>query len=248
MFRRGIVVIGMLSATIVLSDKYAQVQGLGPLPRCEVNTIQEKIVVDGKLSEKAWTQATPISLLFPWDFQTGKKQKTAVKILRDQDTLYVGYECEDTDVTAIYEKRDDPVYEDDCVEIFIKPSDGTDSYFGMEMNARGVLYDYFYPFPKDLDPKLNFDGVRLITNIRGTLNKRDDQDQGWALELAIPFKNFSRLTNQLPPKAGDQWRVQINRWDGVNDANGRRLSMWCHSGMKEADPHNPERFGIIVFK
>ncbi len=85
----------------------------------------------------------------------------------DADTLYVGYEAEDTDITATYENRDDPTYKDDCVEIFIKPSQETDSYFGMEMNARGVLYDYFYPFPKGLDKDLNFDGVQLKTTLAG---------------------------------------------------------------------------------
>ena len=171
-----------------------------------------------------------------------------MKLLRDKETLYVGYEVEDTDITAKYENRDDPTYEEDCVEIFIKPSQGTDSYFGMEMNARGVLFDYFFPFPHELDKKLNLEGVQLKTTIRGTLNKRDDQDQGWTLEVAIPFKNFAKLATQLPPKNGDQWRVQINRWDGIEDAAGRRMSMWCHSGMKDINPHNPDRFGILVFE
>ncbi len=98
-------------------------------------------------------------------------------MLRSADTLYVGYEAEDTDITATYENRDDPTYKDDCVEIFIKPSQETDSYFGMEMNARGVLYDYFYPFPKGLDKNLNFEGVQLKTTLQGTLNQRKRSGQ-----------------------------------------------------------------------
>ncbi len=232
----------------VLADKYTELKGLSPVPSYDVKSTRDKIVVDGKLTEKAWAQAAPITLMFPWDFQTGKKQKTTVRVLRDQDTLYVGYEAEDTDITATHENRDDPTYKDDCVEIFIKPSPETDSYFGMEMNARGVLYDYFFPFPSELDKTLNFERVQLKTILRGTLNERDDQDQSWTLEVAVPFKNFSRLAKQLPPKAGDEWRVQINRWDGTEDSGGRRLSMWCHSGMSKANPHNPERFGRLVFR
>ena len=111
------VLIGLATA-----DKYTELQGLGPLPEYVVKSTKEKIVVDGKLSEPAWSQAAPITLMFPWDFQTGKKQKTTVKLIRDADTLYVGYEAEDTDITATYENRDDPTYKDDCVEIFIKPA------------------------------------------------------------------------------------------------------------------------------
>ena len=171
-----------------------------------------------------------------------------MRIVRSLDTLYVGYEAEDTDITATYENRDDPTYKDDCVEIFIKPSQETDSYFGMEMNARGVLYDYFYPFPKGLDKDLNFEGVQLKTTLRGTLNQRKDQDNGWTLEVAIPFKNFTPLSKELAPKSGEKWRVQVNRWDGTEDSAGRRLSMWCHPGLKKANPHNPERFGFVVFQ
>jgi hypothetical protein len=53
-----------------------------------------------------------------------------VRLLRDKETLYVSYEVEDTDITAKYENRDDPTYEEDCAEIFIKPSQRTDSSSG----------------------------------------------------------------------------------------------------------------------
>ncbi|MCI0418556.1 MAG: carbohydrate-binding family 9-like protein [Acidobacteria bacterium] len=248
MFRKSVLGFLMLTGLAAAADKYTEMQDLGPLPEYVVRSIKEKIVVDGKLSEPAWSQAAPITLLFPWDFQTGGKQKTTVSLVRDSDTLYVGYEADDTDITATHESRDDPTYKDDCVEIFIKPSQETDSYLGMEMNARGVLYDYFFSFPKELDKALNFEGVQLKTTLRGTLNQSGDQDKGWTLEVAIPFKNFARLAKQPVPKTGEQWRVQINRWDGTEASGGRRLSMWCHSGLKKADPHNPERFGILIFK
>jgi Carbohydrate family 9 binding domain-like len=238
----------LLAARMAAADEYTELQGLSPLPEYAVKSIKEKMSVDGILSEPAWSQAASITLMFPWDFQTGKKQRTTVRMIRDADTLYVGYEAEDSNITATHQERDDPTYKDDCVEIFIKPSQATDSYFGMEMNARGVLFDYFYPFPKDLDKDLNFEGVRLKTTLRGTLNQRNDQDAGWTLEVAIPFKNFAPLSKQPAPKSGEQWRVQINRWDGTEDSGGRRLSMWCHSGLKQAHPHNPERFGVVTFR
>ena len=248
MFKRTILALPVLIGLATAADKYTELQGLDRLPEYAVKSTKEKIVVDGKLSEPAWSQAAPITLMFPWDFQTGKKQKTTVKLIRDADTLYVGYEAEDTDITATYENRDDPTYKDDCVEIFIKPSQETDSYFGMEMNARGVLYDYFFPFPKELDKNLNFNGVQLKTTLRGTLNQRNDQDSGWTLEVAIPFKNFTPLSKRPAPNYGEKWRVQVNRWDGTEDSGGRRLSMWCHPGLKEANPHNPDRFGIVTFR
>jgi hypothetical protein len=248
MSKRTLLMFLVLTGLAAGADKYTELQGLGPLPEYVVKPSKDKIVVDGKLSEPAWSQAAPITLMFPWDFQTGKKQKTTVRMIRDTERLYVGYEADDLDITATHEDRDDPTYKDDCVEIFIKPSQETDSYVGMEMNARGVLYDYFYPFPNSLDKGLNLEGVLLKTTLRGTLNQRNDEDKSWTLEVAIPFNNFATLSKQVAPKSGDRWRMQVNRWDGTEDSAGRRLSMWCHPGLKKANPHNPDRFGVVVFK
>ncbi len=216
------------------------------MPRYEVSSTKEKINVDGKLTEKAWAKANALTLLFPWESQTGLKQKTTVKLLRDEQYLYVGYECEDDDITAVLENRDDPTYKDDCVEFFIRPNESSKQYFGMEMNARGVLYDYFYDFPKQHDKTPDLVGVQLQTHLRGTLNQGADRDQGWSLEVAIPWASLQKLAPQ-PPRKNDQWRVQFNRWDGT-EAKGRRLSMWCSSGLERPSPHNPERFGVLVFK
>ena len=237
----------MLAWTPVQVDKYTEIKGLAPVPSYTVRTIKDRIVVDGDLSEKAWKQAAFVTLIFPWDSQRGKKQRTTVKLLRNQDNLYVAFDCEDTDITASYENRDDPVARDDCVEIFIKPDEASDSYFGLEMNARGVLLDYFYPYPNRIDKAVNLTGVQIKTRMHGTLNRRDDTDKRWSLEMAIPLLNFSGTAKGVVLKPHEKWRMQFNRWDGTEDV-GRRLSMWCHSGLKLPRPHNPERFGTVIFE
>jgi hypothetical protein len=247
MMKIVITLLNLAALGLFAADKYTEIAGLPPAPSYVVKSAQSKIEVDGKLSEKAWAGAAPVTLMFPWEDQTGVKQRTTVKLLRDADYLYVGYDCEDIDLTATYEKRDDPVYKDDCVEIFIRPDERSDHYIGLEMNARGVLYDYFYPFPSRLGRELDLDGVLLKTALNGTLNAGDDRDRGWTLELAIPWRSLTKLTDGQPPATDTQWRVQINRWDGT-EAKGRRLSMWGHSGMKKPNPHNPERFGYLLFK
>ncbi|MBV8818616.1 MAG: carbohydrate-binding family 9-like protein [Acidobacteriaceae bacterium] len=218
---------------------------LGPVPRYEVKRAATPIVVDGRLDEAAWSKSKPIEFVFPWDQQTGAKQKTMARLLWDDDYLYVAYECEDTDIVALHQNRDDPTYKDDAVEIFINPDPTQTFYYGLEMNALATLYDYFYAFPKLLIARVNFEGVHLATNIRGTLNVTGDKDEGWSLEVAIPWKNFTELAKTLPPAPGSVWRANLNRWDGTEP--NRRLSQWSNSGMPDPNPHNPERFGELVF-
>lgn len=220
---------------------------LPAIPRHEVRRAATRIVVDGKLDDVPWKGAQPVEFQFPWDYQTGAKQKTTARMLWDDENLYVGYECEDADIVAHFLNRDDPTYRDDAVEIFINPDPTQLTYYGLEMNARATLFDYFYAFGSVLLKRFNLSGVELATNILGTLNQTGDKDSGWTLELAIPWTDFKELRRDktAAPAAGETWRVNLNRWDGTEPA--RRLSQWSDSGMAKANPHNPERFGYFVF-
>lgn len=219
---------------------------LPPVPSYEVRRAAAGIVMDGRADDAAWQKAAPIVFQFPWDQQTGAKQKTTARLLWDEQFLYVFYECEDTDIVALYADRDDPTYRDDAVEIFINPDPKQEFYYGMEINARGVVYDYFYAFPRLLIKRVDFQGLQTASYLRGTVNARGDTDTGWTLELAIPWRNFVELRDPAaPPKLGETWTINLNRWDGVEPA--RRLSQWSDSGMVRPNPHNPSRFGRVMF-
>jgi hypothetical protein len=142
-------------------------------------------------------------------------------------------------------QRDDPTYRDDCAEIYLNPRpDQEQAYYGLEINARPVLYDYLATFPKPMFVRsFQLEGVRIASLLRGTLNRRDDKDEGWTLEVAIPWSNFA---DQAPtPKAGTVWKANFVRWDGVEPA--RRLSIWSPSGNAQPYPHNPARLGTLRF-
>src|SRR3954471_9752147 len=178
------------------------------LPRYEAHRASAPIVIDGKLDDKAWAAAPAVELIFPWESQTGAKQKTTVKLLWDDRYLYAGYECEDRDITAVFLDRDDPTYRDDAVELFINPKPSqTGVYFGLEMNARAVLYDYLMYDSRYAFKRFNLQGVQLATFIRGTVNMRGDEDQGWSLEVAVPWANFEELSGR--PEAGTVWRMNL---------------------------------------
>lgn len=216
------------------------------LPEYSAFRTVDSIKVDGKLDEAVWGTAHGVELQFPWKDLTGAKQKTVVKLLWDNDNLYVGYSCQDTEITAVLDTRDDPTYRDDCVEIFISPNEQRiDLYYGLEMNCRAVLYDYFRIARGPLLKKLDMIGVKLATDLRGTMNVAGDKDEGWSLEVAIPFENFSDIIKDVPPKPGSSWRVNLNRLDGVEP--NRQMSMWSSSKTEKPNFHVPERFGILIF-
>lgn len=217
----------------------------GRIPDYYIKYTSDKIIVDGKLDEASWKRAKIISLKFPWEEQTGEKQFTNVRMIWDKDYLYIAYKCVDNNITSQYEKHDDPTYEDDAVEIFINAGPKLNTYVGLEINARAVLYDYLNTFPVRLEKSFDLDGVQIAVQINGTLNDITDQDKDWTLELAIPLNNFTKFSNGKPIISGTTWRANINRWDGTEPH--RRLSMWSDSGRILPNPHYPARFGRIHF-
>jgi hypothetical protein len=115
-------------------------------------------------------------LQFLWETQTGAKQKTFGRLLWDDQALYIAYDAEDADITAQFMQRDDPTYRDDAVEIFINPDPKQETvYYGFEMNARGVLYDYLNYNSRTLFKRFDATGVRIATVLRGTLNVRTER-------------------------------------------------------------------------
>lgn len=215
------------------------------VPSYEVRRASGNITIDGRIDEAAWQDATPLTLQFPWDAQTGAKQKTTARLLWDNDYLYVCFDCKDTDITAHHEHRDEPTYEDDAVEIFINPRPTLDVYVGLEMNAKGTLCDFVYVFPHMLLKNFDLQGVKIATHLDGSLNGGAGQAEGWQLELAIPLKNFDDFTRGALIENGTIWTFNLSRWDGTEPH--RRLSVWSDSGMAQPDPHNPKRFGRLVF-
>jgi hypothetical protein len=227
----------------------AQTRPAPPIPTYEVRRAAAPIVIDGKLDDKAWAAAATAELTFPWESQTGAKQKTVARLLWDDDSLYVSYDCEDADITARFTQRDDPTYRDDAVEIFInpRPAQQVVAYIGLEMNARGVLYDYLSvgvtPTSRLFFKRFNLEGVKVAAALNGTLDDRTDKDRGWSLEASIPWVGFEEFSRR--PAAGTVWTFNLNRWDGVEPA--RRMSIWSDSMQERPGPHAPQRFGEMRF-
>jgi hypothetical protein len=215
------------------------------VPRYEDHRAPAPPALDGRLDEAAWAAAPVVTLQFLWESQTGAKQGTRARLLWDAQALYVGFDADDADITAQFQQRDDPTFRDDAVEIFINPDPRQEAvYYGFEMNARGVLYDYLNYNSRTLFKRFDATGVTIAVSLRGTLNVRTDVDKGWSLEARIPWPNFEELSRR-PPQAGAVWKVNFNRWDGV--APDRRMSIWSDPQNSESWPHVPSRFGEIVF-
>jgi hypothetical protein len=96
-------------------------------------------------------------------------------------------------------------------------------------------------------------GLRSAVSIQGTLNDASDQDQGWTVELAIPWRSLGVLNRtaakNLPPQEGDVWRVDVSRFNKQKAPGEPRDSggwAWSHHGVW--DSHIPECFTYLILR
>jgi Carbohydrate family 9 binding domain-like len=98
----------------------------------------------------------------------------------------------------------------------------------------------------------DFPGLLTAVRVNGTLNKSQDKDSGWTVELAFPWQGMNWLAKAdgraLPPREGDVWRIDLsrfNRYKAMPPAKDSGGWAWSRHGVW--DSHIPECFPYIRF-
>ncbi len=101
----------------------------------------DKIIVDGRLSEPCWQRATKSPRFVDMVSGAPGFLDTRMAALWDDENLYLGFWVEEPNVQAKFTERDSPVYFENDIEVFIG---GLDCYYEFQINARGTIYEVFY--------------------------------------------------------------------------------------------------------
>jgi Carbohydrate family 9 binding domain-like len=264
----------LLSTSLGFSAIFAQrpppdVDAMPFAPRKYVSyRVPAPITVDGRLDERAWASAawTDVFIDIEGDRRPQPRFRTRAKMLWDDEYFYVAAELEEPDLWGTLKVRDSVIFQDNDFELFIDPDGDTHAYYELEVNALGTAWDLMLVKPyRDGGPALNgwdIAGLRVGVDMRGTINHPGDRDDGWTVEVAMPWKILREAAREhRKPEAGDQWRINFSRveWQ-VDDANGRyarRLepgttaplpeNNWVWSPQGAIDMHMPERWGYVQF-
>jgi hypothetical protein len=176
------------------------------------------LTVDGRLDEPAWQAAgwteDFVDILGP--SKPAPRFRTRAKILWDSTDLFIGAELADPDVWATITERDAVIFRDNDFEVFIDPDGDTQTYYELEVNALGTCWDLYLPkaYRDDGHAMNGWDihGLRVGVRVDGTLNRPEDVDRGWTVELALPWAALRDAANTAsPPRPGDQWRMNFSR-------------------------------------
>lgn len=191
-------------------------------------------------SRHNWSKVPPLPPLDLADGSGKPEQATIVRLCWDARALYVRFECEDRDAWATKTNRDDSLWEEEVVEVFLAAGrQAPVRYVEIEVNPLGALFDAWIDNPtsnradRRVDMAWNCPGLRWEAG-------RGAERQDWWAELAIPLEPVAG--GPMPPRI---WRANFYRAERPRDGSPPELSSWSPILSRPVDFHSPARFGVL---
>lgn len=199
--------------------------------------------------------------------------RTAVQTCWDESFLYVAFYCEDEAILANQRRRDDPLYNEEVVEVFVAPGgrfSGAASHPSASSTASGGGPSFYYEF--NLSPRnivfdaavthdagafqgdVAWDCAGLCSEVfrtarRGAQGKLEREDL-WQVGdfsfgswVGVLAIPFAGL-GQEAPHPGDEWRINFYRIKRIPKAE---FTAWSPTFVTPPNFHVPERFGVVRF-
>lgn len=197
--------------------------------------VEQAPVIDGQPTEAEWSDAAEITLE-PFTSGTNEEPEpldaaTTARVMYDRENLYVAFHCEEPYIEDLrvgwphIEERDNRLWDDDCVEIFLdvrsmNEPDRTAPMVHVIANSAGVWYDAFEG-DRTYDPELT-----VFSEVH---------EESWTVEIAIPFRDLGFF-----PKGGEIWMANFARERKARP----EISTW---GQGMGNLSFPERYRPIQF-
>lgn len=224
---------------------------LPDLPEARCIPVVRALEESGFPDPRDWEDAPKLYL---HDAVTGNPGtfQTTVQTLYDERFFYVRFLCEDDSIFGTFTERDSPIWNEECVEIFINPTGSQHQYYEINVSPANVIYDSVILNNRTPErPGSNFIGLpewspaRLKTevNVTGEWNT-PGAGEYWEALFAIPHRALLGAPNQ-PPSPGDRWRINFYRIDRASPDSKGESYAWSTTGSTAF--HLPWRFGTIVF-
>ncbi len=242
-----------------------------PVYRC-VRAEGKLGVLDGDLSKPFWQRGEWITDFhdIEGDSLPRPAKPTRVKMLWDDEALYVAAELTDDTIWANVTERDALIFVDNDFEVFLAPQDSSHRYYEIELNAANAVWDLLMDKPQRDDVRRiiawDVQGLESAVKIDGALNDPSADNRGWSFEMKLPWFSLRECGSNecypthFAPDIGEIWRLNFSRveWDvdvvggkyvKRTDSHGEPLPehnwVWAPTGV--IDIHMPEMWGYLLF-
>ena len=177
---------------------------------------------------------------------------TRVRLTGGRDALWLRFDVADERPWHTMTRRDDRLWEEEVVEVFLDPDGGGHHDAELEISPANIVCDLVVvrPWPDLLsDPAWHVQGLQTrVVPFRDVAAGPD----GWTATAAIPWAALRSLpcAAALPPRPGDEWRFNVYR---IKRPHGPArpdhevvYAAWSPTGGPSF--HVPEAFGVLAFE
>jgi hypothetical protein len=192
-----------------------------------ITRFEKPPVIDGRLDDEAWKQSVALRDFYqtqPGDNAPPSKP-TEVMIGYDAKFLYFAFHCYDEPdkVRATVAKRDN-VFGEDNVRVFLDTFNDQRKAYVLGFNPFGVQQDGILTEGSEID--FNVD---IVMDSKGTMT-----NDGWVVEVAIPFKSLryeagkDKLWGFHVWRNIDRFNDEIDSWIPISRDNSSLLNQAAH--------------------
>lgn len=185
-----------------------------------------------------WEAVPPAAIAcFPWGGEY--RPRAFARLCRvGADCLRLRMWCAEPSPRAVNAAPDSPVYQDSCLEFFVRPEQAA-MYFNFEMNARGTLLcEIGRPGRRQYFPQAG-----LARPACRPLGAAELPEPGWGVELSLPLGLFTAAFG-LPSFAGGSLRGNFYKCGDRTAAP--HYGCWAPVRAPRPDFHRPEWFGRLL--
>ncbi|MEO0093587.1 MAG: metallophosphoesterase [candidate division WOR-3 bacterium] len=184
-------------------------------------------IIDGQLNDAIWRSQKPLTAFGNLEGLRSEIEQTAVYFAYDENNLYIGAKCDESEVTKLSTKvtsYDGTVYQDDHLNFILQPNLDSSVYYQIFINPLGTVSDRKCWLEETRGVKDQ--SWNLIVQVK--VNQAKDN---WTLELAIPFAQFINYSKE-------NWGLNLVRYQ-------HRLNKIGVFQVPFA--HDPKTFAFIKF-
>ncbi|HSP32852.1 MAG TPA: carbohydrate-binding family 9-like protein [Thermoanaerobaculia bacterium] len=169
---------------------------------------------------------------------------TTVSAYFDDDHFTAVFCCADDHIVATMLQHDDPLYDEDVVEVFLAPR-GRSEYFEIEVSPMASTFDARIESPggvrESMRVDLEWECDGLVAAVRKTIEAR--RVLSLDTVIRVPFASVGCPA----PRNGDSWNANFFRIDR-HPSEGDEYSAWRPTMREPADFHVTAAFGRLLFQ
>jgi hypothetical protein len=218
------------------------------VPKITALYADSEMIIDGLLTESIWQKTQSVVLR---ENRSGKSVTdttylTVVQIAYDQENLYIAFTCNDPDIWGNFTERDQHLWTEEAVEVFIDTDTISNTYVEIEVSPNNILFDSYIVDPVNIDipatKEFDLKGIKTAVSVDGSVNVEDDPDKQWTVEISVPLNDLVDDNYMIVP-GKTEWRINFYRIDRKREGESPSYS-WSPT---RARFHKPAAFGILGF-